>query len=104
MTISQVHQQIGVIDATARGIATLLNQLDFRASLRAADSDTAAHQAEHLRLRLRQLFTRRYQLECRIPTPETLGERAYQRALALGMEIEVAESDRLVAIRAARKN
>lgn len=94
--------QIATIDARVAKIAARLNLLDFHGSLFQRGSQASQAQAAALRQRLIPLLTRRYQLECLIPTPEVLADRAYHRALRLGSELEEAESRRLSALRAAR--
>ena len=57
-----------------------------------------------LRLMLRAYFTRLHSLEARLPTPELLSAREYNRMLTLGMTIEAAEAGRVQAYRQAAHN
>ena len=63
----------------------------------------AAGIAQVLRRRLQGLFTRLHHLEARLPTPELLSERAYNRMISLGFEVDAAEAERLATYRAAAK-
>ncbi len=104
MTLQQLHQKIGHIQRTAKGLACTLELTD-----RIADMCGNPHQAfaiecgSVLRLKLQALFTRLHHLEARLPTPELLSERAYNRMIALGFEVEAAEAERTTILRATTK-
>lgn len=104
MTLQQLHQRIGRIQRACTNLERTLVRAD-----RIADTCGHPDQAEnillaqHVRGNLRQNFTELHTLEARLPTPELLSERAYNRALMLGLEVEAAEGERRAAYQAANK-
>ena len=104
MTLTQLHQQIGQVKRTAAAIERLLIHHDQIA-------DTCGHpgqaraimEARTLRFYLSRTFTELHHLEARLPTPELLSERAYNRLLMLGFDAESAEAARLSTYQAAAK-
>jgi hypothetical protein len=102
MTLQQLHQRIGRVQRAAGNIERSLIRADRSADL-CGHPDQAEHArlARHLRGNLRELFTELHQLEARLPTPELLSAREYNRMLALGMTIEAAEAGRVQAYRQA---
>ena len=57
-----------------------------------------------LRRELMAVYTHLHSLEARLPTPELLSERAYNRMLMLGMSEDAAEAGRVHAYRQAAHN
>ena len=105
MTLPQLQQQIGQIQHQADIQARGLNRLDFFAECPGHPLQiVAADEAQRVRLNLSRLFTRLHQLEARLPTPELLSARAYDRLIMLGMSIDAAEAGRLHAYRQAAHN
>lgn len=104
MTLPQLQQKIGTIQRETTKMGRLLELSDRIA-------ETCGHpQQEYalvasaiLRGKLMNLFTELHRLEARLPTPELLSERAYNRMIALGFEVEAAEAERLTTYRAATK-
>lgn len=103
MTLRELQQQIGQIQAQAQRLARRLELADRIAETWLNPGQAQAKRdAARLRLALRGLYTRLHSLEARLPTPDTLGDAAFRRALALGLELEAAEGVRLKAYREAR--
>jgi len=102
MTLQQLHQQIGAIQRQADRQARGLHHLDFLAECCGNPLQiVAADEAARVRCNLTRLFTLLHQLEARLPTPELLSAREYNRMLALGMTLEAAEAGRVQAYRQA---
>lgn len=103
MNLRELHQQIGRVRQTAAPLAQRLEVIDriAEAWLHPLQAD-ARCEAAAIRAELRRLYTRLHHLEARLPTADTLGESAFRRALALGLEIEAAEGARVKAYREAR--
>lgn len=105
MTLTELHQKIGTIQRTAKGLARTLELTD-----RLADMCGNPHQAFAiecsgvLRGKLQGLFIRLHHLEARLPTPELLSARAYDRMIALGFQIEAAEAKRVTTYREAAQS
>lgn len=101
MTVSELQRQMGCLWAAITEVSRLL-------ALEEVDDspmrDAIRSQAPRLRMELRQLHTRYYALEARLPTPETLSAAAYGRAMALGLGIEAAEAERSKALHHARQD
>jgi hypothetical protein len=103
MTVQQLQQQIGQLQAQAARLARRLELTD-----RAADTPghperaKAADFSTIIRKSLMRLYTEIHELEARLPTPELLSDRAYHRMLALGLGIEAAEAERLQTYREAK--
>lgn len=101
MLLSELQRQMGRLSESITAISRLLALEEVMDSpLRAQ----VCANAPRLRLRLRQLHTRYYALEARLPTPETLSAAAYGRAMALGLGIEAAEAERSKALHHARQD
>ncbi len=105
MTLTALHQQIGRLQRQATDIARALELSD-----RIADTCGHPQQGFHmelsvlLRCGLSSLFTRLHRLEARLPTPELLSARAYDRMIALGFQIDAAEAARTRTYREASTN
>lgn len=101
MLLSDLQRQMGRLWAAITEVSRLLALEEVMDSpLRAQ----VCANAGFLRQRLRQLHTRYYALEARLPTPETLSAAAFGRALALGGSIEEAEAARSKAMHEARQD
>jgi len=102
MTLRELHQQIGSLRKTTAQLALRLEIIDRIAEAWLhPQQETAKREAKAIRRELTRLYTRLHELEARIPTPETLSAAAFHRALALGMQIDAAEAERVKAYRAA---
>jgi hypothetical protein len=101
MLLSELQRQMGQLSARITVVSRVL-ALEHIVDAPRRDEVLAA--IPGLRLRLRQLHTRYYALEARLPTPETLSAAAYGRAMALGLGIEAAEAERSKAYHHARQN
>lgn len=96
MTLPQLYQRIGRVKRASANLERSLIRSDTLA-------DTCGHPEQanaillsaHLRRNLQQNFTELHHLEARLPTPELLSERAFNRILMLGMTIDAAEAARL---------
>ncbi len=105
MTLQQLQQQIGQIQRDANFQGRALHRLDFFAECPGHPMQVIAEdEARRVRVNLSRLFTRLHQLEARLPTPELLSARAYDRLLMLGMGIDAAEAGRVQAYRQATHN
>lgn len=103
MTVQQLQQQIGQLQAQAARLARNLDLTDRIAELPGhPDAAQAAEEAALMRESLTRLYTRIHNLEGRLPTPELLSTRAYHRMLALGLDIDAAEACRLQTYREAK--
>lgn len=104
MTLQQLHQKIGSIKRQALTVERALHRLDQVAD-RCGHPDQleAILLARGHRYGLSLLFTELHHLESRLPTPELLSERAYNRMIALGFEVEAAEAERTTILRATTK-
>lgn len=103
MTLRQLQQQIGQLRAFATTLARRVELTDRIAETCGhPDQHRAQDVAADMRLSLSALFTRIHGLEARLPTPELLSERAYNRMIALGFEVEAAEAERLNTYRATK--
>jgi len=104
MTLQQLHQKIGTIQRLAKAYERDLHRMDQIADTCGHPNQAvAAELAQGIRRSLSELFTRLHSLEARLPTPELLSERAYNRMIALGFEVEAAEAERTTIYRAATK-
>lgn len=100
MTVQHLHQQIGQLQREANRLARVLELTDRTAEIHGhPDQRDARLRAGVYRLRLSEIYTRMHHLEARLPTPETLSARAYDRMIALGFEIEAAEACRVTTYR-----
>ncbi len=105
MTLQQLHQRIGQIQSEAARLAQRIEILDRRVDFAPpGEGWKLAAGAEILRANLTVLFTRLHSLEARLPTPELLSERAFNRMIALGLSIDAAEAGRVQAYRQAAHN
>lgn len=104
MTLPQLYQRIERVKRACANLERTLIRAD-----RIADTCGHPDQAEnillarHVRRNLMENFTELHRLEARLPTPELLSERAYNRMIALGFEVEAAEAERTTIYRAATK-
>lgn len=104
MTLRQLHQLIGAKRAAAERLARRLELADRAAEWCGSPAQAQARRdATRLRFALQSLYTELHALESRLPTPETLSDAAFRRALALGLEVEAAEGARVKAYREARQ-
>jgi hypothetical protein len=104
MTVRQLYQSIGAKQSAATRLARRLELADRVSDWHGSPAQPQAlRDAQRLRIELSRLYTEIHTLEARLPTPEVLSERAFNRALALGLEIEAAEGLRLKAYREARQ-
>lgn len=104
MTLQQLHQRIGRIQRACANLERTLVRADRLADTCGhPDQAENARLAQHVRGNLMKNFTELHALEARLPTPELLSERAYNRALMLGLEVEAAEEQRRSTYQAAAK-
>ena len=104
MTLPQLQQKIGTIQRETTKMGRLLELSDRIAETCGYPQQEYALVASAiLRGKLMNLFTELHRLEARLPTPELLSERAYNRMIALGFEVEAAEAERFTTYRAATK-
>lgn len=106
MTLRQLQQLIGQIKEEAARLAQRLELADRAGEFcnHPLSADALARiEARRLRWRLSALYTRLHHLEARLPTPEVLSARAYDRMLALGFSIEAAEAKRATTFRDATR-
>jgi len=102
MTLQQLHQRIGRVQRASANLERSLIRADRIADMCGhPDQEEHARWALHLRGNLRENFTELHGLEARLPTPELLSAREYDRMLMLGMTIEAAEAGRVQAYRQA---
>lgn len=105
MNLRHIQQQIGAKLATAARLARRLELTDRLAECHGhPQQGQAIRDARRIRHGLSQLYTEIHGLEAMLPTPELLSERAFNRALALGLEIEAAEAARVTAYRDAQRH
>ncbi len=104
MTLRQLQQLIGQIKEEASHWARRLELADRALEFAIDQQATELNcHARNLRTRLQALYTRLHHLEARLPTPEVLSARAYDRMLALGFSIEAAEAKRATTFRDATR-
>lgn len=104
MTLRQLQQYIGQIQAQAARLAVRVELLDRRIeAAHPQDQWALSAGAQILRANLRALYTHLHALEARLPTPELLSARAFDRMLALGFSIEAAEAKRATTFRDATR-
>ncbi len=97
-----IHQQISQTRQQAASVARNLELTDRIAEIHGHPDRTQAQvEAALMRETLVRLYTRLHWLEARLPTPEVLSARAYDRAMALGLQIEAAEHARITTYREA---
>jgi len=105
MTLQQLNQHIGQVKRTAAAIERSLFRNDRIADTCGhPDRAEAVMEARTLRFILSRTFTELHHLEARLPTPELLSARAYDRMIALGWQIEAAEAKRVTTFRDALRD